>query len=188
MKKPVLFIHGAGEGAYEEDGLLVASLQNLLGSAWEVRYPRMQDEESPEYVDWKRQIASEMAGLEGEVVLVGHSVGASVLVKHLSEERTGTPVAGLFLLAAPFWGSDEFWKWDEVRLPEDAAARLAHVPHIYLYHSRDDEIVPFAHLAHYAAMLPLATVRELGGRGHQFGNDLAEVAEDIRRAETTAGW
>jgi predicted alpha/beta hydrolase family esterase len=72
-------------------------------------------------------------------------------------------------------------------LPEDAAARLAHVPHIYLYHSRDDEIVPFAHLAHYAATLPQATVRELGERGHQFGNDLAEVAEDIRRTETTAG-
>lgn len=187
MKKAVLFIHGAGEGAYEEDGLLVASLQNHLGSAWEVRYPRMQNEESPEYVDWKRQIASEMAGLEGEVVLVGHSVGAAVLVKHLSEEQTERPVAGLFLLAAPFWGSDEFWKWDEVRLPENVAARLAHVPHVYLYHGRDDDIVPFAHLARYAATLPRATVRELGGRGHQFGNDLAEVAEDMMATETRAG-
>lgn len=187
MKKPVLFIHGAGEGAYEEDGLLAASLQDHLGPAWEVRYPRMQDEDSPEYADWKRQIASEMADLEGEVVLVGHSVGASVLIKHLSEERTGRPVAGLFLLAAPFWGSDGFWKWNEARLPEDAAARLAHIPRIYLYHSRDDEIVPFAHLGQYAAALPRATVRELGERGHQFGNDLAEVAEDIRRAEATAG-
>lgn len=187
MKKQVLFIHGAGEGAYEEDELLAASLQDLLGSAWEVRYPRMQDEESPEYVDWKRQIASEIAGLEGEVVLVGHSVGASVLIKHLSEERTGRSIAGLFLLAAPFWGSDGFWKWDEAQLPEGAAARLAHIPRIYLYHSRDDEIVPFAHLARYAAILPQATVRELGERGHQFGNDLAEVAEDIRRAGTSAG-
>ena len=30
LKKHVLFIHGAGEGAFEEDGLLVASLQNAL--------------------------------------------------------------------------------------------------------------------------------------------------------------
>ncbi len=55
MNKHVLFIHGAGQGAYEEDGLLVASLQNALGSAYDVRYPKMLNEESPEYADWKAQ-------------------------------------------------------------------------------------------------------------------------------------
>ena len=64
MKKIVLFIHSAGEGAYEEDGLLAASLQNALGSAYEVRYPRMVNEESPEYAAWKAQIASELAALD----------------------------------------------------------------------------------------------------------------------------
>ena len=40
MKKQVLFIHGGGgEGTYEEDGILVASLQNALGATYEVRYP-----------------------------------------------------------------------------------------------------------------------------------------------------
>lgn len=187
MKKYVLFIHGAGEGAYEEDRLLVASLQNALGSAYVVRYPRMPNEESPEYADWKPQIALELAALDGELTLVGHSVGGSVLLKYLSEERVEQPIAGLFLLAAPYWGADEFWKWDEVRLPEDVAAKLASIRRISLYHSRDDDIVPFAHLALYAARLPQATIREVDGRGHQLGNDLADVAEDIRRAETTSG-
>jgi len=41
MKKNVLFIHGAGEGAYEEDRLMVASLQDALGAAYEVHYPRI---------------------------------------------------------------------------------------------------------------------------------------------------
>jgi predicted alpha/beta hydrolase family esterase len=187
MKRPVLFIHGAGEGAYEEDGLLVASLQSLLGSRYQVRYPRMQNEESPEYADWKPQIAAELADGEGGVVLVGHSVGASVLIKYLSEEQVERPITGLFLLAAPFWGADEFWKWEEVQLPENVDVRLAYIPHIYLYHSRDDDIVPFAHVGLYAATLPRGTARELDGRGHQFGNNLAEVAEDIRRADTSAG-
>ena len=54
MKKHVLFIHGGGgEGAYEEDGILVASLQNALGATYEVRYPKMPLEESAEYADWK---------------------------------------------------------------------------------------------------------------------------------------
>jgi hypothetical protein len=48
------------------------------------------------------------------------------------------------------------------------------------YHGRDDEVVPpFSHLAMHAAQLPRAKLRELDGRGHQFNNDLAEVARDI---------
>jgi predicted alpha/beta hydrolase family esterase len=137
------------------------------------------ERESPEYADWKAQIASELAALEGEVILVGHSVGASVLLKYLSEVRVETPVAGLFLLAAPFWGADDFWKWDEVQLPQDIAAKLASISRIYFYHSRDDEIVPFAHLALYAARLPQATIREVDGRGHQLGNDLTDVPRTL---------
>ena len=50
----------------------------------------------------------------------------------------------------------------------------------FFYHSRDDETVPFAHLALYAQKFPQATIRELNGRGHQLNNDLSEVAEDIK--------
>jgi predicted alpha/beta hydrolase family esterase len=184
MKKHVLFIHGAGDGAFEEDRLLAASLQNALGFAYDVHYPKMPEEDSATYADWKVPIDRELAALDDEVILVGHSVGGSVLVKYLAEERLEKSVSSLFLLATPYWGADEFWKWDEARLPENVAAKLTNTPRIFLYHSRDDEVVPFAHLALYAAKLPQATIREFDGRGHQFGNDLAEVAEGIRREET----
>lgn len=68
MKKSVLFIHGGGQGAYEADALLVESLQKELGSANDVRYPRMPREEDTGYLDWKVQIAAEFASLEDEVV------------------------------------------------------------------------------------------------------------------------
>jgi predicted alpha/beta hydrolase family esterase len=186
MKKHVLFIHGAGDGAYEEDELLAAALQNALGAAYEVYYPKMPEEDSATYEDWKALIENELAALDDQVILVGHSVGSSVLLKYLSEEQNDKAITGLFLLATPYWGADEFWKWDEARLPEDVAAKLQSVPRIFLYHSRDDETVPFAHLALYAAKLPLATIRVVDGRRHQFGNDLAEVAEDIRGVESTS--
>ena len=188
MKKPVLFIHGAGEGAFEEDGLLVASLQNALGLAYDVHYPKMPEEESATYADWKTLIEQELAALGDEVILVGHSVGGSVLLKYLSELKRDKSIPSLFLLATPYWGADEFWKWEEARLPEDVAAKLASIPRIILYHSRDDNTVPFAHLALYAAKLPQAIIREFDGRGHQFGNDLSEVAEDITRDETPSGY
>jgi uncharacterized protein len=184
MKKHVLFIHGAGEGAFEEDGLLAASLQNALGFAYTVHYPNMPEEDSATYADWKASIERELASLDHDVILVGHSVGGSVLIKYLSEQQLDTPISSLFLLASPYWGADEFWKWDEARLPEEVAAKLASIPRIFLYHSRDDDSVPFAHVGLYAAKIPQATIREFDRRGHQFGNDLAEVAEEIRRAET----
>jgi predicted alpha/beta hydrolase family esterase len=184
VKKPVLFIHGAGEGAFEEDRLLAASLQNALGLAYDVHYPKMPEEDSAMYEDWKAPIERELDILDDNVILVGHSVGGSVLVKYLSEEQLDKSISSLFLLATPYWGADEFWKWDEARLPQDVAATLAKIPRIFLYHSRDNDVVPFAHLALYAAKLPQATIREFDERGHQFGNDLAEVAEAIKRAET----
>ena len=187
MKKHVLFIHGAGEGAFEEDGLLVASLQNALGLAYEMHYPKMPEEDGATYADWKALIERELATLDDAVILVGHSVGGSVLVKYLSEQPLDKLISLVFLLATPYWGADEFWKWDAVRLGEDVATKLARIPRIFLYHSRDDEVVPFAHLALYAAKLPQATIRVFDRRRHQFGNDLAEVAEDIRRVETRSG-
>ena len=179
MGRVVLFVHGAGDGAYEEDGLLVASLSNALGPSYEVRYPRMPLEDSAPYSDWTARIASNLPPRGHEVILVGHSVGGSVLLRYLCEESVEASVTGLFVIAAPFWGADDFWTWDEARLPQDAAEKLATVPRILLYHSRDDDVVPFSHLALYSARVPQATIRPVDVGGHQLGNDLADVAHDI---------
>jgi len=101
------------------------------------------------------------------------------LLKYLSEERVEKPIAGLFLIATPYWGTED---WEaEYALREDFPVTLQEDMPIFLYHSRDDEWVPFAHLALYAGQLPQATVREFESRGHQLGDDLSEVAEDIAR-------
>jgi predicted alpha/beta hydrolase family esterase len=107
MKRQLLFVHGGGEGAYEEDRTLAASLRDALGGGYQVRCPKMPDEDSPQYAAWRDRIASELAELDGEVFLVGHSLGASILLKYISEERTATPIAGTFLVAAPYWGVED---------------------------------------------------------------------------------
>ncbi|MCR2791814.1 LLM class flavin-dependent oxidoreductase [Microbacterium sp. zg.Y625] len=47
------------------------------------------------------------------------------------------------------------------------------------YASPDDEVVPFAHRDLYAAAIPRAVTRTVTG-GHQLGDDLRVVADDIR--------
>jgi predicted alpha/beta hydrolase family esterase len=176
MKKQVLFIHGAG--GYEEDKKLAADLRDALGTTYDVRYSKMSD--NHEVAVWKNQIARELAVLDGEVILVGHSLGGSILLKYLSEEKVDKPVAGVFLIALPYWGAED-WEVDEYTLEKDFASKLPEELPVFMYHSRDDETVPFAHLALYAEKLPQATVYEFDDRGHQFDDDLSEVAQDIRR-------
>ena len=137
----------------------------------------MPDEGNPSYRAWKERIEEELAGMDGEAILVGHSLGASVLLKYLLEEGLKRPVAGLFLVATPFWGTRD---WEaEYALREDFATELPEELPIFLYHGRDDEVVPFEHLALYKERLPTATFRGFDGLGHQFGDDLSEVARDI---------
>jgi uncharacterized protein len=179
----ILFIQGGGSGAHKEDEKLVASLRTVLGC--EVDYPRMPNEGDPEYECWKPQIKRVLAAAEKELILVGHSWGASFLLKYLSDESIEAAIIGLFFVATPFWGGNgwQYEGYETAALPEDFASKLLKRAPVFFYHSRDDEIVPFAHLALYAEKVPGATIRVLDGRGHQLSNDLSEVAADIKSLE-----
>jgi predicted alpha/beta hydrolase family esterase len=172
-------IQGAGDGAYEEDEKLAASLRDLLGSEYNVLYPKMPNEESPKDKEWIAQISKELAALDGKVILVGHSAGGAILLKYLLKENLAKSIAGIFLIAIPHWGPEDE-EGEEYPLQEGFASKLPKGTPIFLYHSRDDEWVPFAHLEIYAEKIPQATVRKFDGRGHQFNNDLSEVAADIK--------
>jgi predicted alpha/beta hydrolase family esterase len=179
----VLFVQGGGKGAHAEDAPLADSLRLALGPTYDVRFPQMPDEADPNVQSWKRKIASELSRTPaGKVILVAHSVGGSILLRYLSEEEVEKPIHGLFLLAAPSW-DEHRWNFDDLKLSRDIAERLALIPQIFFYHCRDDDVVPFAHLARHGARLPRAVMRALDGGGHQFGNDLTGVATDIRRDE-----
>ncbi|QJD86564.1 RBBP9/YdeN family alpha/beta hydrolase [Cohnella herbarum] len=178
MTKQLLFIQGGGEGAYDADVKLAAHLQEVLGSGYEVCFPRMPEEDKPDYAAWKEQIIQYIASRDGEVLLVGHSLGASFLLKYLSEVDTANRIAGVFLVASPYWGAED-WEVEEYALNEQFASKLSKVHPLFFYHSRDDEWVPFAHLSLYAEKLPHAVIRPFDGRGHQFNNDMTEVAQDI---------
>ena len=87
MNNCVLFIQGGGGEGYEADKKLVASLQAALGETYEVRYPQIVSDETLSDFGWPPQIGKEIANIKGNVILVGHSLGASLLLKYLSENE-----------------------------------------------------------------------------------------------------
>lgn len=174
-------MHSAGsQGPQEGSSDLVAYLQKELGAEYDVRYPKMPAPENPSYILWKEKLENELRGISGEVILVGHSLGGSVLLKYLSEEPYKVSVAGLFLVAAPYWGK-KHWQIEEYLLSEDFASKLSRIPEIFLYHSHGDELVPFAHVKAYAKKLPQAKVRGIDGHEHTFTSGLHILADDIKR-------
>lgn len=63
--RQVLFIQGGSAGTYDEwDDKLVDGLRRELGGGYEVRYPRMPEEDDPTYARWSAAIRGELAGLE----------------------------------------------------------------------------------------------------------------------------
>jgi uncharacterized protein len=176
----VLFVHGGGSGAYAADSKLAANLEKKLGPGYVVRFPKMPNEAEPNYKTWKWRILKELAVMGDDAILVGHSIGASVIIKLLTDAELEHSLAGVFLVSTPFWYDHEVWHWEEVELPRDAAKRLPRGVPVFLYHGRADEFVPFSHVGKYAKALPKAVVRRLGGN-HQLNDDLTEVARDISR-------
>jgi uncharacterized protein len=179
MKRQILFIQGGGgEEDYAADAKLVESLQEVLGKEYAVHYPPLPNESTPDY-GRKRQIEEQIALIKGEVILVGHSLGASMILKYLSESKVQKKIAGIFLISTPFWSGDEDWK-QAFKLHQDFPNKLPKNVPIFFYHSKNDEEVPFAHLEQYERNLPQATVRKITDGGHQLNNDLSIVAKDIK--------
>jgi len=177
MQPTILFFQGAGDGAYDEDHRLVDSLQQSVGNKYRVIYPKMPDEGMPDYTQWKPVIAKAIEDSSEPLILVGHSLGAYFLVRYLSEETLQKPIRSIHLIAPPYPWGDKNWEFEDLTLPDNFGAKLPKTK-IFLYHSRDDQIVPFAHMALYAEAVPNAATRTTTD-GHQLGNNLAVVAADI---------
>jgi predicted alpha/beta hydrolase family esterase len=179
MQRQVLFIQGAGQGTYAEwDNRLVDSLMEKLGRDYEIRYPRMPNEADPTYLTWKRALEKEFADLNDGTILIGHSVGATVLINAIAADQPQFKAGGIFLVSGPFIGKGG-WPSGDIEPKDELGAELPEGVPIYLYHGSDDEIVPIAHVELYAEAIPQAIIRRLEGRDHQLNDDLKEVAEDI---------
>ncbi len=181
--RQILFIQGGGAGVHDFwDDKLVESLSRELGDGHEVRYPRMPDEGDQSYATWSAVLRREMADLDDGAIVVGHSVGATILINALAELPPPTNLGAIMLIAAPFVGEGG-WPNDEFELTNDLGARLPQDVAVHVFHGFQDGTAPPSHADLYARAIPQAQVYRLPGRDHQLNNDLSDVAKAIRDAE-----
>jgi predicted alpha/beta hydrolase family esterase len=177
MSQLVLVIHGAGEPRRRGRKVYWEPLLgNALGPAYRVQAPRMPDPENPDDRAWRERIAQ----LVREAVcpvLVGHSFGASTLLRFLAQGEAEPAFRGLFLVATPFWGEN----LPDFALTAEHLRRLQSISPLFFYQSADDPIVGRSHFQKYQQFLPHAVFRLLDGRGHEFDQDsFPELVADVR--------
>lgn len=186
MNRQLLFVQGGGAGVHDEwDRKLVESLGRALGPGYEVRYPRMPDEADPNHAAWSAALRDELARLDDGAIVVGHSVGGTILVNALAEQPPGVALGAIFLVAAPFVGEGG-WPGEGGRSQDDVGQRLPTGVPVHLYHGLADAEVPASHAELYARAIPHAHLCSLPGRDHQLNGDLREIAVAIEALAAAA--
>lgn len=204
MKKQVLYIHGGEAFKNREDFLnylrtvplrdvlpgqerpkrWADTLATDLGRDYEVYAPSMPNSKNADYEAWKIWFERYLALVADGVVLVGWSQGAWFLAKYLAENEPMVRVAALFLLAGPSALMDEVGG-DNPEWAFDIAALRSRLEKggvdTYIFHSKDDPVVPFSHALAYAQALPGATGVFFLDKGHFLVPELPELIAVMRR-------
>lgn len=195
-KQQVLVIHGGDTFATQEEYLAdLASyavdltdgtgkgwktwLVEALGSDYGVTLPRMPNSMNARYTEWKTWFEKYIPLLEDGIILVGHSLGGSFLAKYLSEESFPKKIRATFLIAAPYDMDGDRHLVEFV--PKDSLDLLStQGGEIFLYQSRDDDVVSFGELEKYRLVLPNAHVRVFENKGHFNQETFPELVDDIK--------
>ena len=196
MKKQVVVIHGGDSfPTYEEylDDLRnfeidfneenikgwKTNLDEDLGDEYEVILPKMPNKTNAKYIEWMIWFEKYFPIIKDNVILVGHSLGASFLAKYLSEEDFPKKIKATFFIAGPYNKDDgrdlvEF-------IPSEKLDNLTKQGgKIFLYHSKDDPVVHFSELKKFEDRIPTAQTRVFENRKHFNQEELPEIVQDIK--------
>lgn len=155
-------------------------LQDKLGYRFDVLQPCMPNKVNAQYKEWKIWFEKIISIIDDNVIFIGHSLGGIFLVKYLSENIYPKTIKALFVISAPFndEGLDE--PLGSFRLNKPLENIQKQVGRIFLYHSKDDDVVPFSQMSLYKKLLPKAIQVQFEDRGHFKQEEFPELVKDIQ--------
>lgn len=157
-----------------------SSLPEVLGEGYDVFAPVMPNKTNAKFSEWSLWFKKMFPFLEDGVILVGHSLGGMFLAKYLSERTFPRRISALLLVAAPHNHSGEV---EDFMLPASLDGVVRQVGKILLFHSTDDDVVPFSELAVYSEQLPKANATTFTDRGHFNQPEFPELVRCITGIE-----
>lgn len=146
-----------------------SNLDEDLGDEFEVFKVPMPLTSHARYDEWKIWFDKHIQFMHDEVILIGWSLGASFLLKYLSENNFPKQVLSLHLVAG---ATTEF-----------VANEGGHIDieNSHIYHSQDDDIVAFENAEGFQRVLPKATLHTFTDRGHFLQESFPELLAEIKK-------
>ncbi len=200
MKKQVFYIHG-GDSYSDHDAFLAdlrtriprdlpalpkmprwtETLRKDLGDEYEVFMPSMPNSQNAKYEEWKIWFDRHFDYLEGEVILIGWSLGGMFFSKYLTEESFPFSIKVLILLAPPFEPIEEDEDCGNFIFDTDNLSILAEkAKNIVIMHSQDDFVVPYEHALKYKGALPQAELITFEDKNHFLIPEFPELINKIK--------
>jgi len=199
MKKQVFIIHGGDTFKTYEEYLSFLkdweidfekykenkkdwkiNLQEELGDEFEVIAPKMPNKINAKYLEWKIWFEKFIPYITEGVILVGHSLGGSFLVKFLSENDMPKKIRGTFLVAPVYDEDSDDYSLADFKLPDNLSGFEKQGGQIFIYHSEDDPVVPFNNLGKFKEKLISAKTIIFKNKQHFGQEKLPEIVKDIK--------
>jgi predicted alpha/beta hydrolase family esterase len=159
-----------------------SNLKEDLGDNYEVFKPSMPEANYSDYNAWKIWFEKYVEFLTSEkIILIGHSLGTIFLTKYLCENSFPNNINQLHLVTPVFSHTPHEtignFSFDNTKLGNVSKQ----CKKIFLYHSHDDDIVPFNHSVEYHNRLNNSELLEFEDKGHFIDQEhFEELVDKIR--------
>ncbi len=198
MKKQILFIHGGScyekmEDLYEylrtkpinlnKDKKWTELLNINLGENYEVISPTMPIKHNADYEAWKIWFERYVEFIEKEVILIGHSLGGTFVLKYLSENSFSKRISQLHLIAPAVFDdgltSEKLLTFSfditKINIISDICSD------IHLWASKDDDCVSFENSERVKENLPSIEFHVFEDKKHFNDPTFPELLEVIKK-------
>ncbi len=152
------------------------TLGQRLGEEYEVFLPAMPNKTNAVYDEWKLWFEKILEKLEQDVVFVGHSLGASFLIKYLSQNKINKNIKSVHLVSGVYDKDFDGLGLCTFTLPENFDMQTKNV---FVYHSEDDPVVPFSALENIVNKVQGSVKRVSKDRKHMNMEEFPELVQDI---------
>ena len=196
MKKQIIFIHGGEVTKNKESFYKYLRTTNLdpfkdkrkwgdfladnLGNKYEVIKPVMPSKYEVDYKAWKIWFERHLDFINYKnPILIGHSLGATFLLKYLSENNFPKKVSQLHLIAPAISGNLFDFNVDLKKINKISK----NCTEIHLWHSEDDEVVSFKDSIIVKENIHNIIFHVFKKRGHFVQKSFPEILEVIKKAK-----
>lgn len=199
MKQQVVFINGGEpkenfdsyydflkEQEYDPNAEKFLNWNKTLGEKLGEEYDYMRSPSSEvkfaDYGAWKIMFEKMFPYLRDDLILAVTSLGWTFILKYIGENEFPVKIKKLFFIAPAIEDTpdEKLWSFSfDLELTYYRVSRWA--DQIYIYHSKDDNLVPFEQSLKLKQYFPDAIFREFYDRGHFYKLlELPEIIEDIK--------